>query len=135
MAKRIVRAQPCPNGSVPRRHRAGVEILIDVVNLVEEFPREQILAVAIARDQVAEPFLVNRPRRGVSEECGLIRAGTAVRDVVGIPRPVIVAAENVHLRLKHAVVIETEQEVEMQLLGAAEYVIELPGSVEPVARE
>ena len=56
MAERIVRPHPVAHHSVPRRHVAGAEQRIDVVNLVEELPGQQIRAVAISRHQVAQPL-------------------------------------------------------------------------------
>ena len=82
------------------------EVLIDVVDLVEEFPGEQVLAVAVARDEVAKPFLINRPRGRAGEERVLVRARSAVGRVVRILRPEIIAAEKVRLRFEHAMEIE-----------------------------
>ena len=58
MTKNIVRVQPTAHHTVPGRDIDGIEEGILVVNLVEEFPREQVLAVAIAGNEVAQAFLI-----------------------------------------------------------------------------
>jgi len=54
VTKNIVGVQPPAHRPVPGRDIGGIEEGIIVVNLVEEFPSEQVLAVAIAGNEVAQ---------------------------------------------------------------------------------
>ena len=55
---RIVGAQPVAHHPVPCRHVADGEIFELVVDLVEKLPGQQVLAVAVARHQIAQALLI-----------------------------------------------------------------------------
>ena len=127
VAEPIVRVQPRAHHAVPGRDVRGVEEGVVIVDLVEEFPGEEVLAVAIARHEIAKPLLIELLRRGVREE--VVRNGTraAVGQVIWVLRPVIVAAPHrIRLGDKHAVIIKAEQNIDPARFGKVKHVIQLP---------
>src|SRR5215472_1764529 len=105
MAKGIVAMQPAAHGAVPGGYVGWVEIGIYIINLVEELPGEEVRAISISRDEISQPFLVNRLGEGVGEEGVLVHTRPTVHHVIGIVGPIIVAAPIVRDDLEHTVVI------------------------------
>jgi hypothetical protein len=56
MAKEVVGVHPAAHHTVPGRDIGGVQIGVIVVNLVEIFPRKQILTITVAGDEIAQAF-------------------------------------------------------------------------------
>ena len=87
VAEPIVRMQPPTHQAVPCRDVRRVEEGVIVVDLVEELPGEQILTIAIARNEIAQPFLIELSRRDVREEVVRDDARAAIGEIVRILRP------------------------------------------------
>src|ERR1035438_5604259 len=134
VAKNIVAVQPRAHDPMPGGDIGGIEEGIVVVNLVEEFPGEQVLAIAIASNEVEQALLIKPSRRRIGEEIIGHPARATVGDVVWILRPIVVAAPRIGLRREHAVVVQTEQQINPALFGELKDIIQLPGGSETVIR-
>jgi len=106
VAEPVVRVQPPAHHAVPGRDVRGFEEGVVIVDLIEEFPGEEVLAIAIARHEIAKPLLIELLRRRVGEE--VVRNGTraAVCQVIWVLGPVIVTAPVVGRDFEHPVIIQ-----------------------------
>ena len=136
VAEPIVRMQPPAHHAVPGCDIRGVEEGVIIVDLVEEFPGKQVLAITIARNQIPQPLLIQLLSCGVREEIVRDGTGATIGHVIWVLRPVIVAAPHrIRLADKHAVVIEAEQNIDPAQFSKVKHVIQLPRGLKIVVGE